>query len=196
MKSYIIPAKKYENNLAIIHCGTNDLRENKNAEQIAKNIIELATDMKTNNNNIMVSGIIHRNDKWNQKAMEVNSFLKSFCLNCKFYFIDNTNIAKDTHLNSSGLHLNHKGTYILGSNLVDAICLWLPSYACAPLVVVPQNHADHVKGSNKIYVNTKTSGDIKNVEDDNPCPTEIFQNLKIQNIGRNVIAQLNKLDSQ
>ena len=123
MKSYIIPAKKYENNLAIIHCGTNDLRENKNAEQIAKNIIELATDMKTNNNNIMVSGIIPRNDKWNQKAMEVNSFLKSFCLNCKFYFIDNTNIAKDTHLNSSGLHLNHKGTYILGSNLVDAICL-------------------------------------------------------------------------
>ena len=29
------------------------------------------------------------------------------------------------------------------------------------------------------------------MEDDNPCPTEIFQNLKIKNIGRNVIAQLN-----
>ena len=34
MKSYVIPTKKYENDLIILHCVTNDLRENTSAENI------------------------------------------------------------------------------------------------------------------------------------------------------------------
>ena len=72
--------------------------------------------MKTERNEVIVSGIIPRNNKYNDKGMDVNKFLISFCLTCKFYFIDNSNINKETHLNMSGLHLNAKGQYALGTN--------------------------------------------------------------------------------
>ena len=80
-------------------------------------------DMKTEKNEVMVSGIIPRNYKYNDKGMDVDKFLISFCLTCKFYFIDNSNINKETHLNMSGLHLNAKGQYALGTNLLNSIKL-------------------------------------------------------------------------
>ena len=121
MKSYVIPSKSYDNDLIILHVGTNDLRENKSAKEIALNIIELAMDLKTEINNIMLSSIIPRNDKLNEKGAEVNNILKSLCSTHNFHFIDNSNISKLNHLNKSVLHLNYKGMYVLGSNLVDAI---------------------------------------------------------------------------
>ena len=122
MKSYVIPSKSFDNDLVILHVGTNDLRENKTAKQIATNIIELAIDMKTEKNEIMVSGIIARNDKYNVKGSEVNKFLISLCSTYNFNFIDNSNINVN-HLNTSGWHLNYNGTYVLGGNLVNAIKL-------------------------------------------------------------------------
>ena len=122
MKSYVIPSKSFDNDLVILHVGTNDLRENKTAKQIATNIIELAIDMKSEKNEIMVSGIIARNDKYNVKRSEVNKFLISLCSTYNFNFIDNSNINVN-HLNTSGLHLNYNGTYVLGGNLVNAIKL-------------------------------------------------------------------------
>ena len=121
MKSYAIPSKRYDNDLVILHVGTNDLRESKSAKEIASSIIDLATDLKTENNNIMLSSITPRNDKLNEKGAEVNSHLKSLCSIHNFTFIDNSNIIKSYHLNKCGLHLNYKGTNVLGSNMVDAI---------------------------------------------------------------------------
>ena len=123
MKSYVIPSKEFENDLVILHSGTNDLRGKNSAEDIATDIIQLAKEMKTEKNEVMVSGIIPRNDKYNDKGMDVNKFLMSFCLTCKFHFIDNSNINKETHLNMSGLHLNAKGQYALGTNLLNSIKL-------------------------------------------------------------------------
>ena len=40
----------------------NDLRDQKAATEIAKEIVELAIDMKTEKNDIMISGIIPRRD--------------------------------------------------------------------------------------------------------------------------------------
>ena len=122
MKSYVIPSKSFDNDLVILHVGTNDLREKKTAKEIATNIIDLAIDMKTDKNDIMVSGIILRKDEYNVKGLEVNSCLVSLCSTYKFNFIDNSNISVN-HLNKSGLHLNYNGTYVLGGNLVDAIRL-------------------------------------------------------------------------
>ena len=122
MKSYVIPSKSFDNDLVILHFGTNDLREKKTAKEIATNIIDLAIDMKTDKNDIMVSGIILRKDEYNVKGLEVNSCLVSLCSTYKFNFIDNSNISVN-HLNKSGLHLNYNGTYVLGGNLVDAIRL-------------------------------------------------------------------------
>ena len=123
MKNYIIPSKKYENDLVILHMGTNDLKNPKSAKEIATEIVELAIDMKTEQNEIMISGIVPRRDNLNEKAIEVNRFLQSSCSTYNFYFIDNGNINRETHLNLSGLHLNHNGTYVLGSNFVGAIRL-------------------------------------------------------------------------
>ena len=65
MKSYTNPSKEYNNDLVILHCGTNDLRSNKHPEEIAKEITDLAVDLKTENNDLMVSSIAPRHDKLN-----------------------------------------------------------------------------------------------------------------------------------
>ena len=83
--------------------------------------MELASEMKLSNNEVMVSGIVQRRDKLNEKDKEVNKLLQASCKSKNFYFIDNTNINPDYHLNGSGLHLNTRGTYTLGRNLVNAI---------------------------------------------------------------------------
>ena len=46
----------------ILHTGTNDLRSEKNASQIARSITELAMSLKDNDNSVIVSGIVPRND--------------------------------------------------------------------------------------------------------------------------------------
>ena len=121
MKSYTKPSKEYNNDLVILHCGTNDLRSNKHPEEIAKEITDLAVDLKNENNDVMVSSIAPRHDKLNQKGIKVNNLLLSLCLEHNIHLIDNSNIKTDFHLNNSGLHLNFKGTYVLGGNFVNAI---------------------------------------------------------------------------
>ena len=107
----------------ICHIGTNSLRDAKKPDELAKEIIGVALEMKTENNDVMLSGIIRRNDKWDIKGMEVNKVLLSLCEIHNFHFIDNGNIKKSTHLNNSGLHLTNDGTNILQRNFVHAIGL-------------------------------------------------------------------------
>ena len=121
MKSYVIPSKEFENDLIILHCGTNDLRSTKSPTEIATEIYNLALDLKTTKNDVMISGIVPRRDKLNDKGMEVNKCVFSFCSEHNIHFIDNSNINIKTHINTSGLHLNYTGTYALGKNLVNAI---------------------------------------------------------------------------
>ena len=67
MKSYVIPTKSFGNDLTILHCGTNDLhlRSIKKPNDIADEIIKLALDMKTEKNELMISGIVARRDHFN-----------------------------------------------------------------------------------------------------------------------------------
>ena len=123
MKSYVIPTKEFDNELLILHCGTNDLRSGKKAHDIAKEIFDLAIDKKNKKNDVMVSAIIPRRDFLNEKGMEVNSCLKNLCSNHNIHFIDHANVKSKYHLNGSGLHLNIDGTYIVGSNFVNALKL-------------------------------------------------------------------------
>ena len=71
----------------------------------------------------MISGIIPRNDKLDDKVRKLMLLSKNLCESYNFHFIDNSNISKINHLNTNGLHLNFKGTFVLGNNLVDAIKL-------------------------------------------------------------------------
>ena len=117
---YIKPSQKFSPDLYVIHSGSNDLRSSKTPEQISNEILELATNIKTENDDVIISGITTRNDQYNEKGKKVNNLLKSKCVTFSFVFVDNLNI-KSKHLNGSGLHLNYSGTVMLANNLLKAI---------------------------------------------------------------------------
>ena len=74
INSHACPTIKRNPNRIILHCGTNDLRSQASAENIAEEIIGLAKAMKTEGNTVFVSGLVARGDRWNAKACEVNRF--------------------------------------------------------------------------------------------------------------------------
>ena len=125
MKYYVKPTMKYKNDLLILHFGTNDLRSDKCTDNIANEIINIGIQMKTEKNEIMISGITPRGDNENldKKGSEVNKILINLCSLYNFHFINNNSISKAHHLNSSGLHLNIKDTHVLANNILDAIRL-------------------------------------------------------------------------
>ena len=106
----------------ILHVGTNDLNSENNAEQISKSILDLAKDLTSQKRSVTVSGIVPRNDEWNNKAAEVNEHLRVMCQESGISFIEHSKyINPRKHLNRSKIHLNEKGTFILGNKLLDYI---------------------------------------------------------------------------
>ena len=77
--------------------------------------------MKDEDNEIYVSGLVHRNDQFNGKAIEVNKVLSRKCSSQNNTLIDNSNIDERCHLNGNGLHLNHGGTCLLANNFLNTI---------------------------------------------------------------------------
>ena len=65
--------------MIILHSGTNDLKSTKSREEIANDIIKLTLDTKTHVNEVVVSGIISKDDKLNEKGVKVNDFIKIEC---------------------------------------------------------------------------------------------------------------------
>ena len=119
------PTLRRSPNLAILHVGTNDLRDReKSSTDIAKDILKLAMNIKSAETDIVVSGIVIRTDdeKLNDKGMSVNSILSDLCRTKNVLFIDNANITcRD--LNQQGLHLNYHGTKKLADNFLNMISL-------------------------------------------------------------------------
>ena len=70
---------------------------------------------------VSISGIVPRNDNFNNKAMEVNKELSKMCNREKLLFLEHNNIKPKTHLNKSKLHLNRNGDEKLGKNFVNFI---------------------------------------------------------------------------
>ena len=121
MKYHAIPSMKYHPNHIIFHMGTNEIRTNQTAEQIAKKIIKVCDSVQTTENAISVSGLIYRNnDRENSKVDEINHCLLGLCSERGYYFLDNSNISRDK-LNWDGLHLNKAGDAIFFNNLLKHI---------------------------------------------------------------------------
>ena len=99
----------------ILHVGTNNLSSNRPLDEIAKAIIDLASELKSEKSGVSVSSIIMRADKpeLNKKGSEVNHHLKEMCNRKNFYFIDYSKKIKASYLNSGRLYLNRKGANIL-----------------------------------------------------------------------------------
>ena len=77
MHSYAKPVIERKPNLIILHIGTNDLAQRRNeaeksAVQIAHEIIELANDMRVNDTEVVVSGLVPRGDEFDTKRKRVN----------------------------------------------------------------------------------------------------------------------------
>ena len=75
MESYIKPTLKNKLEHIIIHCGTNDLK-NSTPQSIAENILSLAKSSQQENNTVLLSSIVPRNDHLDKKGKEVNIILK------------------------------------------------------------------------------------------------------------------------
>ena len=76
---------------------------------------------KSHENEILVSSLVARGDRWNEHVSQVNNILKARCHREGFPFIDNSNIDPAFHLNRSNLHLNSEGTRMLANNFLKAL---------------------------------------------------------------------------
>ena len=122
IKDYVKPSIKHNPDFVILHTGTNDLKSTKSAMEISDEIIKLALDIKTDENEIVVSGILARNDDMNTKVKEVNDFLKTKCSRFALAFLNNNNnIVPKKHLKGGGVHLNYSGTVALANNFLKII---------------------------------------------------------------------------
>ena len=109
MKGYMKPCIRENNpDPLIFYVVTNDVPSNKKAKSIAESIVSLAKEVKASKIDVSISSIIPRNDNWNNKVMEVNSYLKDLCESNVVPFISNTTINPKKHLNNRRLHLNPK----------------------------------------------------------------------------------------
>ena len=122
MKDYTKPCIREENpDHIILHVGTNDLSSDNSTERVGKSIADLAKNLFHENRKVTISGIIPRNDEWNNSEL-VNNRLKEMCKSANIDFIDNSkNFNRKKHLNNSKLHLNDKGSYKLSNILVNYI---------------------------------------------------------------------------
>ena len=109
MKHYVKPTQEKKPAQIIIHVGTNDLPGNKNPDEIDNEIVGFANTIKTSENNVVVSSIVSRKDRFNNKAKEVNKNLKDKCDEHDLQLIKHSNINPFRHTNVKGLHLNNYG---------------------------------------------------------------------------------------
>ena len=92
----------------------------KNSDEIANEIAEFATTIKTSESNVIVSGIVSRKDQINM-AKEVNENLKYKCEEHNLQLIQHHNINLFHHTNTKGLHLNNYRVKQLTRNFTSFI---------------------------------------------------------------------------
>ena len=73
MKSYIQPTISNSSEFIVLHCGTNDLRQNTSSVEIEQKVLELAASCKSDSKKIIIFGIVLCRYQLNAKAEQVNS---------------------------------------------------------------------------------------------------------------------------
>ena len=99
--------------------------------EIANKIVEFANSIKTSENNIVVSSIVSRKDRFNNKAEEVNENLKDKCEEHNLQLIQH-DINPFRHTNAKDLHLNKNSNLEILQALLKIAnickCMWLRTY--------------------------------------------------------------------
>ena len=110
MYDHIKPTQRnFQPNVYISHVGTNDLPTDMTPEEISEKIITFSKHLKSEDNEVVVSGIVPRGDYYKEKAEAVNKVLKDTCTKENIQFICHNNINVKRHLNRSNLHVNDNG---------------------------------------------------------------------------------------
>ena len=112
---------RHNPDLVLIHAGTNSLNSAQTPLEIADDIINLASAIKAEDNNVVISSIIRRGDALNNKANEVNKILAEKCLPLDIGFQNKSNIqlkASTRKRTLGGIHLNNSGTNIFKTNFI------------------------------------------------------------------------------
>ena len=78
-------------------------------EEISEKIITFSKHLKSEDNEVVVSGIVPCGDSYKEKAEGLNKVLKDTCTKENMHFICNSNINVMWHLNKSNLLLNDNG---------------------------------------------------------------------------------------
>ena len=103
--------------------GTNGLNTERSLELTAKSIVNLATTLKGNSRDVSVSYIIARTDNsnLNEKRYYINVHLTEIRKKRKLNLINHSKQIKPNHLNRGKLHLNQKGSKVLGDVFLKEI---------------------------------------------------------------------------
>ena len=194
MKDYTKPCTREENpDHIILHVGTNDLSSDNSPERVRKPIVDLAKNLFHDNRKVTISGIIPRNDEWNNKAELVNNHLKEMCKFGNIDFIDNSkNFNPKKHLNNSKLHLNDKGSYKLSNILVNYISSIYKWYDInKPFVNINSN--DITSNISDVCTESvsKTTPPIRNPNLEPEYFGNKLKSLRTSNLHRIIIAQIN-----
>ena len=122
MKDYLKPSLRENPDHFALHVGTNDLDSDRSPDPIAKPIVDVASTLRTDKQDVTISNIITRNDRFMAKANKVNKCLTELCFERNILLIDYSKTLKSQHLNGSKLHLNRRGTPILRNTFTEVLC--------------------------------------------------------------------------
>ena len=121
LKDHMKPSLRENPDHFVLHIGTNDLNSDRSPELIAKSITDVGSSLKNDSHDVSISSIVVRNDKFKEKAAQVNENLERLCAKRNMYFLNHANNILLQHLNKSKLHLHRKGSSILASKFVKAL---------------------------------------------------------------------------
>ena len=77
--------------------------------------------LQQENNTVLLSLIVSRNDHPDKKGKEINIIFKKRCSEMNLAYISHGNVRKRYHCNYDGLHLNDKGATLFTENILSAL---------------------------------------------------------------------------
>ena len=107
--TYIKPPLKCNPDRFIIPVGTDDLRSDHDRETIVRNVVYVANNSKSDIKKILISSLVPWRDNLNSNVRQVNIFLKKFCIENDFAYVNHGNIKPREHSNYGGISLNMLG---------------------------------------------------------------------------------------
>ena len=76
LKDHMKPSLREKPDHIVLHTGTNDLNSYRSQELIEKSITNLVSSLKNDSHDVSISSIVVRNDKFKEKAVQVNENLE------------------------------------------------------------------------------------------------------------------------